>query len=225
MSIPLASLGDECNDTCGSQVSSRRELISWLQCLTPDEASRLLDDHEQLALKPVLRIVETNSVMFLAHTRHIVRRIRMRNCDTQFPDSIPFFLRTSSGLYHALCEEQKILHRALHIASLRGCDGIADQKQYFQFQADDVDRTLKTLKEHLRFLVGESSIQEGKMVGLVSKFAAVFLPVSLLATILTINGAGYTRWAILGGLSVPFGLISIYFMFIWKPAYLGSLGP
>jgi len=75
----------------------------------------------------------------------------------------------------------------------------------------------------VRFLVGEASIQEGKVVGWVSKFAALFLPVSLLATILSISDPGYARWAILGGLSVPFVLISIYFMFFWKPAYFNSL--
>jgi hypothetical protein len=74
----------------------------------------------------------------------------------------------------------------------------------------------------VKFLVGEASVREGKIVGWVSKFAALFLPVSLLATILSISDPGYMRWAILGGLSVPFVLISIYLMFMF-PTYFDGL--
>ena len=206
------------------QVSSRQELISWLQRLTPDEAKALFNDHEQFALRPILKIVESNGVMFLAHARYIMNRILDPHPDTQFPDSIPFFLHISRSLHRATHEQQRILRSALRVASLRGGDDIAEQKQDFGFLAGDMDGILKALEEDVRFLVGEASIREGKLVGWVSKFAALFLPVSLLATILTISDPGYTRWAILGGLSVPFVLISIYFMFFWKPTYLYSLG-
>jgi len=200
------------------QVSSRQELISWLQRLTPDEAKALFNDHEQLALRPVLKIVESNGVMFLAHARYIMNRVLMPQCDAQFPDSIPFFQHISRSLHHSIHEQQRLLRYALRVASLRGGDDIAEQKQDFGFLAGDMDGMLKALEEDVRFLVGEASIREGKIVGWVSKFAALFLPVSLLATILSINDPGYTRWAILGGLSVPFVLTSIYFMFFWKPA-------
>ena len=205
------------------QVSSRRELISWLQRLTPNEAKALFDDHEQLALRPVLKIVESNGVMFLAHARYIMTRILTRHCDAQFPNSIPFFLDISRSLHRYIHEQQRLLRYALRVASLRGGDDITQQKQDFGFLAGDMDGALKALEEDVRFLVGEASIQEGKVVGWVSKFAALFLPVSLLATILSISDPGYARWAILGGLSVPFVLISIYFMFFWKPAYFNSL--
>jgi hypothetical protein len=205
------------------QVSSRRQLMSWFQRLTPDEAKAMFDDHEQLALRPVLKIVESSGVMFLAHARHIMSRILTRHCDVQFPESIPFFLQISRSLHCAIREQQRILHYSLRVASLRGGDDIAEQKQDFAFLADDMDDVRKALEEDVRFLVGEASILEGKIVGLVSKFAALFLPVSLLATILSISNPGYARWAILGGLGVPFVLISIYVMFIWKPAYLNSV--
>ena len=197
--------------------------MSWLQRLTPDEAKTLFDDHEQLALRPVLKIVESSGVMFLSHARHIMNRILTRYCDAQFPDSIPFFLHISRSLHRSIHEQQRILRYSLRVASLRGGDDIAEQKQDFAFLADDMDGALKALEEDVRFLVGEASIREGKIVGWVSKFAALFLPVSLLATILSISNPGYVRWAILGGLSVPFVLISIYFMFFWKPAYFNSV--
>jgi len=200
------------------QVSSRQELISWLQRLTPDEAKALFNDHEQLALRPVLKIVESNGVMFLAHARYIMSRVLKPQCDAQFPDSIPFFLHISRSLHRAIHEQQRLLRYALRVASLRGGDDIAEQKQDFGFLAGDMDGMLKALEEDVRFLVGAASIREGKIVGSVSKFAALFLPVSLLATILSISDPGYTRWAILGGLGVPFVSISIYFMFFWKPA-------
>lgn len=206
------------------QVSSRQELISWLQRLTPDEAKTLFDDHEQLALRPILQIVESNSTMFLAHARYIMTRMLTRqDCDVLFPDSIPFFLRVARSLHRHIHAHQRLLRYALRIASLRGGDDIAEQKQGFDFLASDMDGALKALEEDVRFLVGEASIREGKIVGWVSKFAALFLPVSLLATILSISGPGYVRWAILGGLGVPFILISVYFMFFWKPAYFNSL--
>jgi hypothetical protein len=205
------------------QVSSRRELISWLQRLTPDEAKALFDDHEQLALRPVLKIVEACGVMYLAHARYIMNRVLTRHCDAQFPDSIPFFLYISRSLHRYTHEQQRLLRYALYVASLRGGDDITEQMQDFGFLASDMDGVLKALEEDVSFLVGEVSIREGKIVGWVSKFAALFLPVSLLATILSISDPGYGRWAILGGLSVPFVLISIYFMFFWKPAYFNSL--
>jgi hypothetical protein len=204
------------------QVSSRRELISWLQCLTPNEVRALFDNHEQVALQPVLKMVESNSVMFLAYVKHFMNRIFARPCDTQFPDSIPFFLRTSHSLYRHIREQKRLLRNALNVASLRSGGDIAEQKQDFGFLADEMDGALKALEEDVRFLAGEASIREGRIVGWVSKFATLFLPISLLATILSISDPGYARWAILGGLSVPFVLISIYFMFFWKPAYFNS---
>lgn len=100
---------------------------------------------------------------------------------------------------------------------------MAEQIKDFNFLAEEMDRALKALEEDVRFLVSTASIREGKIVGWVSKFAALFLPVSLLATILTISDPGYTRWAILGGLSMPFLLISIFFMFFWKPPHVDNL--
>ena len=199
--------------------------MSWVQRLTPDEAKALFDDHEQLALRPVLKMVESNSVMCLAHARHIMARITTHVCDDQFPESIPFFLHVSRSLQWYIHEQQRLLRYALRITSLRGGDDIAEQKQDFAFLASDMDGTLKALEEDVRFLVGEASIREGKIVGWVSKFAALFLSVSLLATILSISNPGYARWAILGGLSGPFVLISAYFMFFWKPAYFNSPRP
>jgi hypothetical protein len=160
--------------------------------------------------------------MSLAHVRHIMIRIITRHCDIQFPKSISFFLDTSRGLHGFVHEQRRLLRYTLRVAALRGGDDIAEQKQDFAFLADDMADVLKALNEDVRFLVGEASVQEGKIVGWVSKFAALFLPVSLLATILSISDPGYVRWAVLGGLSVPFVLISVYLMFFWKPAYLNS---
>jgi len=111
----------------------------------------------------------------------------------------------------------------LHIASLRSGDDIAEQEADFEFLDKELNRVLNALEEDVKFLVGEASVREGKIVGWVSKFAALFLPVSLLATILSISDPGYIRWVILGGLSVPFVLISIYLMFMF-PAYFDGLG-
>jgi hypothetical protein len=138
-------------------------------------------------------------------------------------DSISFFLQVSRALHRHLHDQQKLLLSALRVAALRGGNDIAEQKRDFEFLAEDMGNALKALEEDVKFLTSAASIMEGKIVGLVSKFAALFLPVSLLATILAISDPGYTRWAILGGLSVPFVLISVYLMFFWKPAHLNSL--
>jgi hypothetical protein len=150
-------------------------------------------------------------------------RMLTRHCDDKFPDSIPFFLRISRSLHRHIHDQQRLLRYALRIASLKGGEKIAEQIEDFGFLTEEMDRALKALEEDVRFLVSAASIREGKIVGWVSKFAALFLPVSLLATILAISDPGYTRWAILGGLSVPFVLISIFFMFFWKPPHLDSL--
>jgi hypothetical protein len=189
----------------------------------------MFDDHKQLALPPILKMVESNGVMFLAHARHIMTRIHFmthnhpRNCDAQFPDSITFFLHVTRSLQTNIQEQKRLLDYALHVASLRGGDDLAEQKEDFGFLVGDMNAVQKALEEDVRFLVAGASIQEGKIAGWVSKFAALFLPVSLLATILSISDPGYAKWAILGGLSVPLLLISIYFMFFWKPAYFNSL--
>ncbi len=205
------------------QVSSRQELTSWFQHLAPAEVKAQFNDHEQLALQPILKMLETNGVIFLAHARYIMGRILSSTCDAQFPDSIPFFLLVSRSLHRCIHEQQKFLRYALRLASLCGSENLGEQKQDFHFLAEDVDGMLKALEEDVRFLIGEASIREGKVVGWVSKFAALFLPVSLLATILSISGDGYARWAVLGGLSVPFVLVSFYFMFFWKSAQINSL--
>lgn len=161
--------------------------------------------------------------MFLVHVRYIMNRILNRLCDENFPNSIPFFLHISRSLHRHIHGQQRLLRYALRVTSLKGGENTAEQIEDFGFLAEDMNGALKALEEDVRFLVAAASIREGKIVGWVSKFAALFLPVSLLATILAISDPGYTRWAILGGLSVPFVLISIYFMFFWRPAHIDSL--
>jgi hypothetical protein len=146
-----------------------------------------------------------------------------RICDDKFPNSIPFFLSISRALHRHILAQQKLLPYALRVASLRGGGNIAEQIEDFDFLVEEMDRALKALEEDVRFLVSAASIREGKIVGWVSKVAALFLPLSLLATLLTISDPGYTRWAILGGLGVPFVLISIFFMFFWKPPHINTL--
>jgi hypothetical protein len=167
-------------------------------------------------------MVESNGVMFLAYVKHFMNRIFAYPCDTQFPDNIPFFLHISHSLYRHIREQKRLLHNALKVTSLYSGDDIAEQKQDFSFLANEMDDALKALEEDVRFLAGEASIREGRIVGWVSKFAALFLPISLLATILSISDPGYIKWAILGGLSIPFILISIYLMFFWKPVHFNS---
>jgi len=61
---------------------------------------------------------------------------------------------------------------------------IMEQEQDLDFLIKGLGDALKAIEEDVRFLVGEASVQEGKIVGWVSKIATLFLPVSLLATIL-----------------------------------------
>ena len=161
--------------------------------------------------------------MFLVRARYILSRILNLFCDGKFPNSIPFFLSISRALHRHILDQQQLLPYALRVASLRGGENIAEQIEDFDFLAEEMDRALKALEEDVRFLVSTASIREGKIVGWMSKFAALFLPVSLLATILTISDPGYTSWAILGGLSVPFVLTSIFLMFFWKPPHVDNL--
>jgi hypothetical protein len=161
--------------------------------------------------------------MFLTHARYTMTRIHARQCDSLFPDSIPFSLRVSRALHCSIHEQQRLLRQALRVARLKGGKHMTEQIEDFGFLSDDMEGTLKALEEDVKFLTSTASIREGRIVGLVSKFATLFLPVSLLATILAISDPGYTRWAILAGLSVPFVLVSVYFMFFWRPAHWDSL--
>lgn len=210
-------------DACWRQASARRELISWIKRLTPDEAKTLFNDQKQLALQPVLKIVERHSVMFLLHARYIMSRILLRNCDVNFPNSTPFFLYISRSLHRFVHQHQRLLRNSLAIASLSGGDDMAEQKKDLTFLDRELGKALNAFEEDVTYLVGEASVREGKIVGWLSKFAALFLPVSLLATILSISDSGYVKWAILGGLGVPFVLTSIYLMFMF-PTYFDGLG-
>ncbi|KAG9234665.1 hypothetical protein BJ875DRAFT_461054 [Amylocarpus encephaloides] len=204
------------------QVSSRRELIGWLQRLTRDERKYIFDNQEPLALRPTLKIVERTSHMFLLHARYIMQRMLGLFCDDKFPNSLPFFLSVSRALHRHILDQQKLLPYALNIASLRGGKNLAEQIDDFAYLSEDMERALKALEEDVHFLAYMSSIREGRIVGWVSKFAALFLPLSLLATVLAISDPGYTRWVILGTLSVPFVSISTYFMFFWKIPHVDS---
>jgi hypothetical protein len=150
-------------------------------------------------------------------------RMLVRQCDSLFPDSIMFSLRISRTLHRLIHEQQRLLRLALRVARFEGGKHISEQIEDFGFLSDDLEGTLKELEENVKFLTSAASIREGRIVGLVSKFAALFLPVSLLATILAISDPGYTRWAILAGLSVPFVLVSLYLLFFWRPVHWDSL--
>jgi hypothetical protein len=163
-----------------------------------------------------------SSVMFLLHARYIMSRILTGNCDTKFPNSIPFFLCISRSLHRFIHRNQRFLRKSLAIASLRDGNNLMEQKEDFAFLDKELEKALNALEEDVKFLVGEASVREGKIIGWVSKFAALFLPVSLLATILSISDPGYVKWSILEGLSVPFVLISIYLMFMF-PTYFDGL--
>jgi hypothetical protein len=206
-----------------NQVSCREELVRWLQQLKPQDAKVLFDDHEPLAIRPVLKAVERASATYLAHAQYITGRIVTSHRDEQFPDSIPFFLRVLRTLHWEIYDQQKVLRLALRVASLKGGEKIAEQIQDVKLLMEDMEVVLKSVEENVRFLVAAASIREGKIVGWVSKFACLFLPVSLLANILAISDPGYTRFTILGGLSVPFVLVSMYLMFFWKPSRIDSL--
>jgi len=199
------------------RVSTRREIISWIQGLSVDEAKALFNDCHQFALRPVLKMVERGGLVFLDHVRYLMQRILVRVCDEKFPDSSAFFLEVY--IYRL----QRLISSSIRAAKIRGGEDIADIELDFSYLISDMENELQALKEHVRFFVAEASIQEGKMVAWVTKLAAVFLPVSLLATILSINDPGYTRWAILGGLGVPFVLILIFIMFSkWTLAYFDT---
>ncbi|KAF8847744.1 hypothetical protein BDZ45DRAFT_754559 [Acephala macrosclerotiorum] len=152
-------------DACWRQVSARRELISWIKRLTPDKAKTLFNDQKQLALQPVLKIVERHGVMFLLHARYIMSRVSTRNCDAKFPNSIPFLLSVSRSLHLSVHRHQRLLHNSLAIASLRGGDDIAEQKEDLNFLDRELDKVMNALEEDVKFLVGEASVREGKIVG------------------------------------------------------------
>jgi hypothetical protein len=215
ISIPVTSLGDQNFgiDRGRHQVSTRREIISWFQDLTANEVNALFDDSNQLALRLVLKIVEKGSIMFLNHVRYLMQRIVVHVCDEKFPDSSAFFLEISRELEAYIYVYQRLMCSVLRVAKLRGGDDITEIERDFSYLAEDLEFEVKVIKENVRFFVAEASIQEGKRVGWLSKLATVFLPVSLLATILSINDLGHTKWAILGGLGVPFVLILIFLMF------------
>lgn len=110
----------------------------------------------------------------------------------------------------------------MRVASLRGGNGLVEELEGLNHLKEEMDRQLRLLEADARFLVAGASINEGKIVGSVSKLAFLFLPLSLLATILAIND-DYIRFIILGALSVPFILVSVYLMFFWKPSNIDRL--
>jgi hypothetical protein len=215
---------DTPSKTCRfEQLSCRKELVAWLRRLKPEEVKALFDDHEPLALRPVLKIIERASATFLEHARQIIDRIATGHCDNKFPDSIPFFLTVSRSLYRHIHDQKMLLSDNMRIASLRGSEeSMAEQIQDFKYLIEDMGNELRALEEDVRFIVSVASIKEGKVVGLVSKLAFYFLPLSLLATILTISDDNL-RFYILAGLSVPFILATTYFMFYFKISNINSL--
>jgi len=87
----------------------------------------------------------------------------------------------------------RVLRNSLRIASPCGSNNIAEQKDDLYFLDSYFNKVLGAIKVDMRFLVGEAMVQEGKIVGWVTKLAAPFLPVPLLVTILSISDPGYIR--------------------------------
>ena len=205
------------------QISTRREVVMWIQGLSVDDTNALFDDCNEFALRPVLKMVERGGLMFLDHVRYLMQRILIHACDENFPDSSAFFLDVSRSLEAYIYRHQRLILSSIRTAKLRGGDDIADIEVDLDYLIEDMGNELQALKWNVGFFAAEASIQEGKMVGWVTKLAAVFLPVSLLATILSINDPGYTRWAILAGLGVPFVLVLIFLMFSkWSLAHFNN---
>jgi hypothetical protein len=75
-------------------------------------------------------------------------------------------------------DHQRILRLALRLASVTGSGKFVEQIQDFKFLMEDMKSVLKSLEEDVRFLADDASINEGMVVGWVSKFAGLFLPVS-----------------------------------------------
>lgn len=211
------------NSNGRKQTSSREELIGWLQFLAPAERRTLFHDHEPLALRPALGVIERCSTMFLAYVRYINSRIVTGHSDELFPDNISFSMHVSRSMHRYIHEQLRLLKVALRTTAVKGGEGFTEEIEDFRFLVEQMEGVLKALEEDVRYLVAAASIKEGKMVGWISKFAFLFLPASLLATILSLMDPGSLRWIILGALSVPFVLLSIFLMFFWKPSDIDSL--
>jgi hypothetical protein len=225
MGYPMVSVDDDAHvDLRGqtAQVSARETLIRWLKRQNPQAAMTLFDDAEPLALQPALKLVEETGATFLSHALYVMARITTRHCDSMFPDSVPFFLRTSRSLYRHLHDQLRVLKSAARLAPLRGGVGLAQQVQDIDSLRDDMEKAVSALKEDVRFLVAAATIREGIIVGRVTKFAFLFAPLSLLAAVLAIQDESYLRIKIFGGLGGGFLVISGLVLF-WKPSHLDRL--
>jgi hypothetical protein len=149
----------------GIQISSREELVAWFRRLKPQDAKALFDDHELLALRLVLKIVERTSATFLAQARYFMSRIAYGHFDEKFPENILFSLHVSRSLYTNIHDQQKILGLAMRVALLKGSQNIAEQIDDLQFLTNDIEGALKALEADVRFLASAASISKGKIVG------------------------------------------------------------
>ena len=201
-------------------MSSRDELIGWLQRLPPHEARELFLDNEPLALRPVLHIIQGLVAMFLTHAQYVISRISIGHCDEEFPDDISFALKALRNLHRHIFDQKRVLKLNIRLASLRGVEHFFELISDIGFLMEDLDGMLRAVEEDVRFLVSAASILEGKTVGWVSKLAFLFLPVQTLATILSISEPVFV---IFGWLAVPFISISVFFMFFWKPSDKGHV--
>jgi hypothetical protein len=210
------------------QVSCRDELVGWLQQLPKEEVLALFNNNnsEPPALCPILKVIEANSVMFLAYAQNTITRILTRHCDKEFPDSIQFALRVLRHLHGYIHDQQRFLQENIRVAYLKGGQNIEEQTKDIECLMQDLERVLKALEEDVRFFVFISSIKEGKLVAVVSKLAFLFLPVSAWAAVMSISGPGqegYTRFIIFGSLTIPSLLISTFIIFFWKQSNIDSL--
>jgi hypothetical protein len=223
----VASLSD---DLPGSgqrcfQVSSRDELIEWLQHLSAEEEKSLfLEEREPLALRPILKIAEMASTTFLANLQYYTTRINNRQCDDDFPDNIDFALRVARCFHRHSYQQQEMLTRNIAIARVKGCEQL-EEVQDIKFLIESMKVAQCALQEDLQFIISAASVKHAKQVTWFTKFATLVVPVNTVAAILAIAGSGdeNANFKIFGGVTIPLLLFTSYFIFYWRAEHVHSL--
>ena len=196
------------------QVSCRSELEEWLRRMSRQDVMAIFNHDILLALNPLVRLISTMSSLYMCDIRLYLNRVANEQHDKPFPGNPDFCLYITRRLHKNIHQLQRSLDQNHQIILAKSTTPMDELTQDFVFLNQDIDSMLRRVEEDLQFLVSHISVQQAKLVNILTKVAILFVPITTVAAILSIPGEAERYW-ILGAITAPLVITLGVYLFFW----------
>ena len=186
------------------QVPIRKEILSYLLSLPPSTAATIFSPQSTplLLITPLIRTIACFSTMLLTDIRWINHRIMLPLPDDNLHHDTDLAMYISRRLCRTLEVHRYLMEdnmriiriRAPHLADELGTDN--------EFLSADISLLLTRLENDVQFLASMLSTEQAKLVNILAKVGILFVPVTTVAAVLSIQGPR-SRFVIFGAVAIP----------------------